>query len=133
MRLLALLSIAMGVAEEPAHDSHGGNATHAPTSHDNNSPYNTDPNMEPRDWRTSDWADLAVSGIGFYVATLGMKATQENTWRLANAYMIGTVIAGIGWNAWNVFMYIVFYDQETAPSDDDDLPPLTRDDFITVT
>jgi hypothetical protein len=131
MRLLALLSIAMGVAEEPAsgHDIH--NSTHAPTSNDN-SPYNTDPNMEPRDWRMSDYFDLAVSATGFYVATLGMKATQENTLRIANAYLIGTILAGIGWNAWNVFMYVMFYEQETAPSDDDDLPPLTRDDFITV-
>jgi Ubiquitin family len=134
MRLLALFSIAMGVAEEPASSNgHGNNATHhnTPTDNNNGTPYN-EPDMEPREWQMSDYFDLAVSAVGFYVATLGMKATQENTLRLANAYMIGTVIAGIGWNAWNVFMYIVFYEQETAPSDDDDLPPLTRDDFITV-
>jgi hypothetical protein len=61
-----------------------------------------------------------------------MKATQENTYRLATAYFIGTIITGIGWTAWNIFLYINFYDEETAPSEDDDLPPLTRDDFITV-
>jgi len=61
-----------------------------------------------------------------------MKATQENTLPFANAYMVGTVIAGIGWTAWNIFVYIMFYEEETAPTDDDDLPPLTRDDFITV-
>ncbi|KAL3904544.1 MAG: hypothetical protein SGARI_004879, partial [Bacillariaceae sp.] len=135
MRLLALLSIAMGVAEEPASSNHGGgdddgsNSTHAPTS---SNPYNSNENTEPREWRPTDYFDLVVSAIGFYVATLGMKATQENTWRLANMYLIGTVIAGIGWNAWNCYMYYAFYEEETAPSDDDDLPPLNRDDFITV-
>ncbi|KAG7337401.1 ubiquitin family protein [Nitzschia inconspicua] len=141
MRLLALFSIAMGVAEEPASggNDHSNNSTHhnpadggggGGGSHNNIPP--NEPAMETREWQASDFFDLAVSAIGFYVATLGMKATQENTLRLANAYMVGTIIAGIGWNAWNVFMYIVFYQQETAPSDDDDLPPLTRDDFITV-
>jgi hypothetical protein len=140
MRLLALFSIAMGVAEEPAS---GGNNNHNSTDHSpegagsgssgttNNMPYDQ-PAMETREWQISDFFDLMVSAVGFYVATLGMKATQENTLQLANAYMLGTIIAGIGWNAWNVFMYIVFYQQETAPSDDDDFPPLTRDDFITV-
>lgn len=133
MRLLELFSIAMGVAEEPATGDHS-NSTHAyPNAGGGNSNIpNNEPAMEPREWQTSDFFNFAVSAIGFYVATLGMKATQENTLRLANAYMIGTIIAGIGWNVWNVFMYIMFYEQEIAPSDDDDLPPLTRDDFITV-
>lgn len=139
MRLLALLSIAMGVAEEPnsGNSTENNNATHAPTSSTN--PYNSntqhEANMQPREWRPSDYFDLTVSAIGFYVATLGMKATQENTSRLANRYLIGTVIAGIGWNAWNAYMYYAFYEEETTQmlsSDDDDLPPLTRDDFITV-
>jgi hypothetical protein len=139
MRLLALFSIAMGVAEEPAPGGNNHNTTHhnpeggggGGGGSSNNMPYD-EPVMETREWQMSDFFDLSVSAVGFYVATLGMKATQENTLRLANSYMLGTIIAGIGWNAWNVFMYLVFYQQETAPTDDDDLPPLTRDDFITV-
>jgi hypothetical protein len=137
MRLLALFSIAMGVAEEPAasggHDGNDNSTAHHGSSGSGSSsnPYN-EQDMEIREWRTSDFFDLAVSGIGFYVATVGMKATQENTYRLATAYWVGTVITGIGWTAWNIFLYVNFYEEETAPTDDDDLPPLTRDDFITV-
>lgn len=144
MRLLALFSVAMGAAEEPVNNNgsyeddlvpHDGNRNstdhHGGSSGDHYDP-NAPSQMEPRTWHNSDYFDLIVSVIGFYVATLGMKATQENTLRLANAYLIGTIVAGIGWNAWNVFMYVLFYREETQPSDDDDLPPLTRDDFVTV-
>jgi hypothetical protein len=75
---------------------------------------------------------VVVSAIGFYVATLGMKATQENTLRLANAYFVGTVVAGIAWNAFNIFGYVMFYKDESEPTDDDEVPPLTRDDFVTI-
>jgi hypothetical protein len=147
MRLLALLSIWLGVAEEPVPAGGGGddgnnhnNSTHPPHNNNNNNPYNDPQDMEIREWRPSDYFDLAVSAIGFYVATLGMKATQENTSRLATLYFLGTIVAGIGWNAWNVFMYYTFYEEETEKQNnhiingntDDDLPPLTRDDFITV-
>merc|ERR1711935_605133 len=98
------------------------------------------PDYELRSWQTQDYFDLLVSGIGFYVGTLGMKATQENTSYLATAYAIGTIVAGIGWNLWNVFEYYTFYEDQmerqnnnhnshnsSAPNydyDDDDLPEM---------
>mmetsp|Transcript_21608 Transcript_21608/g.60058 ORF Transcript_21608/g.60058 Transcript_21608/m.60058 type:complete len:525 (-) Transcript_21608:69-1643(-) len=182
MRLLALFSIAMGAAEEPSDPYHhhsttydhgggsggggGSNWFHNDTGGiPQNQIYDNDflddtvvsgDEYTVRTWQTPDYFDLLVSAIGFYVGTLGMKATQENTSLLATAYAIGTIIAGIGWNVWNVYEYIRFFKEQTgyrnhdnddddsgndngggggkhaADFPDDDLPPLTRDDFVTV-
>ena len=144
MRLLALFSIAMGAVDEPAtgiHDAvhnHTGDVPH-------NSIYDSDFNddsivqeYELREWETQDWFDLLVSAIGFYVGTLGMKATQENTSQLATEYAIGTIVAGIGWNLWNAFDFYKFYEDQNnnnnhdGGEDPDGEEPLTRDDYITV-
>lgn len=138
MRLLALFSIAMGDAQEPNDPYHqhypdnsssingNGNGSdingtiHGQTGnmpHDDI--YDTvinaseDQDYVPRSWQTPDYFDLFVSVIGFYVGTLGMRATQENTFRLATAYAIGTIVAGIGWNVWNVYEYIRFFKEQT--------------------
>jgi hypothetical protein len=141
MRLMALFSIAMGVAEEPIYadgdiSPPGSNHTSSPNDNDNNNTNNTNEGYpdqyQVRPWEFQDYFDLLVSGIGFYVATLGMKATTENTLRLANAYMIGTIIAGVSWNVWNAWMYMLFVQEETTPKDDDEVIPLTKDDFVTV-
>lgn len=132
MRLLALFSIAMGAVDEPAsHNYHNHTADYS------NSDFNDDKivqEFETREWETQDWYDMLVSGIGFLVGTLGMQATTENTSQLATQYWIGTIIAGIGWNLWNVFEYYNFYedqlDRQNEPNVDE--PPLTRDDLITV-
>jgi len=154
MRLLTLFSIAMGIAEDPNLSPDGADGNH--TFFNNDDAYgpsdsnNSDP-MDPssasastteyRTWQTHDYFDLLVSGIGFYVATLGMKATNENTLHLAQSYFIGTFIAGIAWNAWNIYSYIDFVFQETNHShsnhtiddfDDNSKDEFTRDDFITV-
>ena len=50
------------------------------------SPNGGDMDYDTRPWEKSDWFDLVVSGVGFYVATLGLKATTENTLVLASAY-----------------------------------------------
>lgn len=160
MRLLALFSIAMGAVDEengeyyngeggPVHN-HTGDVPH-------NNIYDSDftddtviPDYEVREWKTQDYFDLLVSALGFYVGTLGMKATQENTFQLATAYAIGTVLAGIGWNLWNVWEFWNFYqeqqnkeyehhedsgdpnpypDYNTGNTEDQ---PLTRDDYVTV-
>jgi len=163
-RLLALFAIAMGEGVEspdayaPQHG--GGNYTEGGEGNFNH-PIDTDflddtvdpmEDYEPRLWQTQDYFDLLVSAIGFYVGSLGMKATQENTFQLATAYAIGTIIAGIGWNFWNVYEYIKFYKEQqeyraeysghdgrdhgnstnSYADNDDELPPLTRDDMITV-
>jgi hypothetical protein len=129
MRLLALFSIAMGVAEEPYTDDIPFN-TNA-TNDDAYSPKDAD--YETRSWETHDYYDLAVSAIGFYVATLGMKATTENTLRLANAYLVGTIIAGVTFTIWNAFIYLEIINEEAKPkADGDERPPWTQDDYITV-
>jgi len=162
MRLLALFSIAMGHVQEPStsySNSYGGDKIH---NHTGDTPHNhifdsdfTDDSVvsgeyEVRFWQTQDYFDLLNSGIGFYVGTLGMKATQENTFQLATYYAIGTIIAGIGWNLWNVYAYYVFYEEQTekqmhindhnssSPNggypgySDDGEDELTLDDYITV-
>ena len=134
MRLMALFSIAMGVAEQPIYyddDVTPPSGNHTDNDGTNNSGGYPD-QYEVRPWEIQDYFDLAVSAIGFYVATLGMKATTENTLRLATAYLVGTVIAGIAWNLWNGWMYMLFVQQETTPNDDYVMIPLTRDDFVTV-
>jgi hypothetical protein len=67
MRLLALFSIAMGVAEEPVGtagtttNGGDGNSTLQPRHNPNDgNSYNNDQEMEIREWRTSDYFDLAV-------------------------------------------------------------------------
>jgi len=132
MRLLALLSVATGADEVPVYQDDltppggdGGNRT----ADDGLYPH---VDYEPRTWENQDYFDLLVSTIGFLVARLGMKATHENTSRLATHYLIGTMIAGILWNIWNVLEFIIFVEDETKPKDDDSAIPLTRDDFRTI-
>jgi len=152
MRLMALFSIAIGTAEEQADPWGNGDGSNNHTS--SSSIYDTDDSItDPyaaRPWQNQDFFDLLVSGIGFYVGCLGMRATQENTLKLATYYAIGTIIAGIGWNLWNVYEYYEFfnvtmerqkiqnlnnhsagwepdYDNYDDPTD----TTLTRDDFIT--
>jgi len=160
MRLLALFSIAMGAVEDTSQPNpYAGEHIHNHTGDaGNNGIFNsdfTDDNVVTqteyvtRTWETQDYFDLLVSGIGFYVGTLGMKATQENTLWLATCYAIGTIVAGIGWNLWNVWEYIKFFNEQMERQEhagetnhssqypdwnngDVDQEPLTRDDFITV-
>mmetsp|Transcript_56941 Transcript_56941/g.138677 ORF Transcript_56941/g.138677 Transcript_56941/m.138677 type:complete len:282 (-) Transcript_56941:1184-2029(-) len=171
MRLLALFSIAMGVADDGAASSpssSGGsmyeddtipsptpspsdNSTDSHTNHTHHHHGGYDPNdpssMEQRTWENGDYFDLVVSVVGFYVATLGMKATQENTLRLATMYCIGSVIAGVLWNAFNVYGMFIFYKEETESlasddddgngddqydDDDDEIPTLSTDDMVTL-
>lgn len=124
MRLLVLLSIALGAPSERPHsdDAHQGNST-----------AHSDENYQPesRPWENYDYCDLLVSALGFYVATLGMKATTENTLRLATAYFVGTTAVGVLWNVWNIFVYAMFIKEKSSPEDDDE-EPLSRDDYVTV-
>lgn len=148
MRLLALFSIAMGVANEPVNQ----NANHPVYLSDDayNGSLPTDPpTMSPADymtyqdqeyttrpWETKDYFDLIVSGISFYVATLGMKATTENTLQLATQYLIGTIVAGVGFAIWNSYMYALFIrNMETEVDQHNSTYPnsgeeLTAGDFV---
>lgn len=124
MRLLVLLSIALGAPTEGAHndDTGQGNSTARPDA---------ESQPQSRPWENYDYCDLFVSALGFYVATLGMKATTENSLRLATAYFVGTAVVGVLWNVWNLFVYAMFVKEKSLPEDDDE-EPLSRDDYITV-
>lgn len=133
MRLLALLSIATGADEVPVYED-----DIAPTGSGAGSGNHTDDGMyphvdyEPRTWQNRDYFDLLVSSVGFFVARLGIKATHENTSLLATHYLIGTMVAGILWNIWNVLEFALFVKEESDPKDDDTAIPLTSEDFRTI-
>jgi hypothetical protein len=119
MNLLGLFTIMLGVEpEDPGQAS-------IPPSNGTDDAFYPPPQMEMRTWRNSDYVDLTISGVGFYVATLGIKATTENTMRLARQYLIGTIVVGI---AWNLFTYYLNIQAEKdvykhrQEGDDDDLP-----------
>mmetsp|Transcript_32661 Transcript_32661/g.79202 ORF Transcript_32661/g.79202 Transcript_32661/m.79202 type:complete len:236 (+) Transcript_32661:194-901(+) len=124
MRLLVLLSIALGAPTEGPHSDDAGQGNSTAHPDEDNQP-------QSRPWENYDYCDLLVSALGFYVATLGMKATTENTLRLATAYFVGTAAVGVLWNVWNIFVYAMFVKEKSSPEDDDE-EPLTRDDYVTV-
>ena len=101
MQLMALFTIMVGVPDdETIPDEPTPPPTPAGADDDTEIP------MEMRTWRNSDYVDLAISSFGFYVATLGIKATTENTLRLARLYLVGTVIVGIAWNIFNYYLNV---------------------------
>ena len=120
MELLALLTV--WATPPPVPDPSTPPPTPAGAS-DDDAMFPPQPEMEMRTWRNSDYVDLAISALGFYVATLGIKATTENTMRLAKQYLIGTVAVGI---AWNIFYYYLNIqaekeaDQKRVDATDDD-------------
>lgn len=139
MRLLALFSIAMGTnttttttagtttGTDPYHASVANHTNDVPHNHIYDTDFISTNNIDDefdyygstatgeevlRTWQTSDYCDLVVSGFGFYVGTLGMKATTENTFQLATLYAIGVILEGIGWNIWNVYEYYKFIQEQ---------------------
>mmetsp|Transcript_21157 Transcript_21157/g.32104 ORF Transcript_21157/g.32104 Transcript_21157/m.32104 type:complete len:387 (-) Transcript_21157:79-1239(-) len=99
MELLALFTLLLGVPQD------------APTERTDDSVPTDDiihhHSTEIRTWRNSDYFDLALNLFGFYSAMLGIKATTENTRRLAFRYLLCTIICGIFWNA---FYYYINYE-----------------------
>jgi len=57
-------------------------------------------------WPAAEYVDTAISLICLYVAILGLKASSENTLRLARSYMIGLFIAGSLWLGFQYFMSV---------------------------
>jgi len=131
MRLLVLLSIALSAPTEGSHDEDVGQGNSTIIHHDEDYHKSGNYDAQSRPWESYDYCDLMVSALGFYVATLGMKATTENTLRLSTAYFVGTTAVGIFWNVWNIFVYAMFVKEKSSPLDDDE-EPLTRDDYVTV-
>jgi len=122
MELLALMTVAVGVPQDETVPD-GSTPPPSPTGSDDDMMFPPQPDIEMRTWRNSDYVDLAISAFGFYVATLGIKATTENTMRLAKQYLVGTVLVGI---AWNIFYYYLNIqaekeaDQKRVDATDDD-------------
>ncbi|KAL7508287.1 hypothetical protein ACHAXN_005355 [Cyclotella atomus] len=99
MELLTLMTLYIGVDDDYPGSSGGmetppGNPTDITPTNNNG--------MTIRTWQNSDYADALISGFGFYVSLLGIKATTENTLQLARRYLVCIVIAGI---ANNIYYY----------------------------
>lgn len=63
-----------------------------------------DEGMETRDWQNSDYFDLILNFFGFYVATLGIKATTENTRKGVRKYFAGLLVVGMCYVAYDYFL-----------------------------
>ena len=127
MELLALFTIMLGVPEATAPDSQD-----APPEPSNDDAMNPGNDMEIRTWRNSDYVDLAISTVGFYVATLGIKATTENTMRLAKRYLAGTLVVGTAWIAFYYYLNVDAErraDEERSEKEDNDLPAMSESDY----
>jgi len=117
MELLTLMTLYIGVDDDYPGSSGGmetppGNPTDMTPTNNNG--------MAIRTWQDSDYADALISGFGFYVSLLGIKATTENTLQLARRYFVCIVIAGI---ANNMYYYYLNLNQmkKTAEERDQNL------------
>ena len=100
MELLTLMTLYVGVD-----DDYPGSGMETPPGNPTDvTPDNNGANI--RTWQNSDYADAAISGFGFYVSLLGIKATTENSLSLARRYLICIVIAGIANNMYYYYMNI---------------------------
>lgn len=129
MRLLALFSLATGA---DADDSYNNGFNPAAGHNSTDDTVGPSDDNEQRTWGGEDTFDLIVSIICFFVARLGMKATYENTSRLAMQYLTGTAVAGILWNIWNISVFVTFAKEESQEPDDDGTVPLSEDDMRTI-
>lgn len=66
---------------------------------------------ELQHWQFSNNFDFIISAFGFYVALIGIRATNEHTARLAQQYTIGTILVGIAWMIFN-YWFTVHLDKE---------------------
>mmetsp|Transcript_11207 Transcript_11207/g.17329 ORF Transcript_11207/g.17329 Transcript_11207/m.17329 type:complete len:390 (+) Transcript_11207:305-1474(+) len=100
MELLALFTLLLGVPQDVPTNDHTDDSVPTDDIIHNHS-------TEIRSWRNSDYFDMALNLFGFYSAMLGIKATTENTRRLAFRYLLCTVVCGFFWNA---FYYYINYE-----------------------
>ncbi|KAL3807160.1 hypothetical protein ACHAXA_011361 [Cyclostephanos tholiformis] len=61
---------------------------------------------EMRTWQDSDYVDALISAFGFYVSLLGIKATTENTLRLARRYLLCLSAAGVCYNCYYYYLNV---------------------------
>ena len=102
MELLALFTILVGVPPS-ATDEAGMDDT---IQTDDVMHHHSIDTEEVRTWKNSDYFDLILNLFGFYAAMLGIKATTENTRRLAFQYLVCTVVCGVFWNAFYYYLNV---------------------------
>jgi hypothetical protein len=88
--------------------------------------------MEYQQWGWADSVDLFISIVGVYVALLGIKASSENTLRLARQYLWGTAFVGVSWWFYNYYMTVQIdetIEAEREERDDDLFPPMSDKDI----
>lgn len=78
--------------------------------------------------------DTLVSCLGLYVALIGLRASTENTLRLARHYMLGLFAAGGAWILFNFFFMAaverkVEEQQEEEHGNDKDFVPMSDSDI----
>jgi hypothetical protein len=57
-------------------------------------------------WERSDYIDVIISIMGFYVALLGIKATTEHSISIATRYLVMLIITGLAWNLYYFFLQV---------------------------
>eukprot|EP00560_Eucampia_antarctica_P001102 CAMPEP_0197841826 /NCGR_PEP_ID=MMETSP1437-20131217/46398_1 /TAXON_ID=49252 ORGANISM="Eucampia antarctica, Strain CCMP1452" /NCGR_SAMPLE_ID=MMETSP1437 /ASSEMBLY_ACC=CAM_ASM_001096 /LENGTH=422 /DNA_ID=CAMNT_0043451631 /DNA_START=92 /DNA_END=1360 /DNA_ORIENTATION=- len=135
MELLTLFTIVLGVPSSPSSSSSGASRHGSfgdvgmddeippgePTDTTNNGGANGN-GLSPdiRTWQNGDYADLFISSLGFYVATLGIKATTENTVALAKKYFFLLTIVGIGWLSYYYYLNVQAEEQSFREKDEED-------------
>jgi hypothetical protein len=98
-------------------------------------PENSDPAAELyAHWGLAQYVDTLVSALGVYVAILGLKASTENTLKLARLYMVGLFCAGAAWLLFNFFFTAAIERkieerQEEMHEDNEDFEPDTDADI----
>lgn len=85
-------------------------------------------------WGWPQTVDTFVSCLGIYVALIGLRASTENTLRLARHYMLGLFAAGGAWLLFNFFFMAavekkVEEEQETEHANDKDFTPMSDSDI----
>ncbi|GAX15595.1 hypothetical protein FisN_3Hh065 [Fistulifera solaris] len=85
-------------------------------------------------WGWPQTVDTFVSCLGIYVALIGLRASTENTVRLARQYMLGLFAAGGAWLMFNFFFMATVEEQveeqrEQEHSKDKDFTPMSDSDI----
>lgn len=89
-------------------------------------------------WGWPQTVDTFVSCLGIYVALIGLRASTENTLRLARQYMLGLFAAGSAWLLFNFFFMAAVEEkveeaQESEHANDEDFIPMSKSDLYSQT
>lgn len=136
MRLLTLFTLMVGVDSSSNSSSGGSGCSHnyfgckgmdddVPPGDPTDTSYNSGVNSNgvgspvPETWQNIDFVDFFISGLGFYVATLGIKATTENTVALAKRYFFLLLLVGSGWLSFNTQQTLLEKESENENNEED--------------